>query len=112
MASFDIATKANLVSVLPALVIAIHIQQEQTSLIPTVSKTFHNGDTLPSKEKIQMASLDGKTLSGKAIIHYLAELASSTEAKGDPKRAASVSPYSYVTGIPANTMDVDSRMGR
>ncbi|TVY36254.1 putative glutamate--tRNA ligase, cytoplasmic [Lachnellula subtilissima] len=90
MASFDIATKANQASVLPALVMAIHIQQEQTSLIPTVSKTFHNGDTLPSKDTIQMAYLDGKTLSGKAIIHYLAELASSTEAKGNPKRAASI----------------------
>jgi hypothetical protein len=52
MASFEIATKANLASVLPGLLIALHLQQEQTFL-PAVSKSFHDGATLPSKEAIQ-----------------------------------------------------------
>jgi hypothetical protein len=77
MASFEIATGADLASVLPGLVIALHLQQEQT--IPTVSKSFHDGATLPTKEAIQMTCGDGKTLSGKAIVRYFAELASRSD---------------------------------
>jgi hypothetical protein len=49
MASFEIATKANMASVLPGFVGSTPLQQEQTSLLPTVSKNFHDGATLPSK---------------------------------------------------------------
>ena len=79
MASFEIATKADVASVLPGLLIALHLQQEQT--IPTVSKSFHDGATLPSKEAIQMTCGDGKTWSGKAIVRYLAERASRSDSK-------------------------------
>jgi hypothetical protein len=90
MASFEIATKANLASVLPGLLVALHLQQEQTSLLPSVSKSFHDGPTLPSKEAIQMTCSDGKTWSGKAIVRYLAGLAISSNANTSPQRAASV----------------------
>ncbi|PMD59928.1 glutamyl-tRNA synthetase [Hyaloscypha bicolor E] len=89
MASFQIATKADLASVLPGLLIALHLQQEQTSL-PTVSKSFHDGATLPSKEAIQMTLGDGKTWSGKAIVRYLAELASRSDSNTSPQRASSI----------------------
>jgi hypothetical protein len=92
MASFEIATKADLASVLPGLLVALHLQQEQTSLLPTVSKNFHDGATLPHKEAIQMTYSDGKTWSGKAIVRYLADLASSsnTNTNTSPQRVASV----------------------
>jgi hypothetical protein len=90
MASFEIATKANLASVLPGLLVALHLQQEPNSLLPTVSKSFHDGPTLPSKEAIQMTCIDGKTWSGKVIARYLAELATSSNTNTSPQHAASV----------------------
>ena len=90
MASFEIATKANLASVLPGLLVALHLQQEPDSLLPTVSKSFHDGATLPSKEAIQMTCSDGKTWSGKAIVRYLAGRATSSNTNTSLQRAASV----------------------
>jgi hypothetical protein len=110
MASFEIATKADLVSVLPGLVIALHLQQEQTFL-PTVSKSFHDGATLPSKEEIQMTCGDGKTWSGKAIVRYFAELASRSDSNTSPQRASSVRVQSCGPRIFAEHSRIDSRMG-
>jgi hypothetical protein len=90
MGSFEIATKANLASVLPGLLIALYLKQEQTSGLPAVSKSFHDGATLPNKEAMQMTCGDGKTLSGKAIVCYLSELASSSDGNISPQRALSV----------------------
>jgi hypothetical protein len=90
MASFEIATKANVASVLPGLLVALNLQQEQTSLLPSVSESFHDCPTLPSKEAIQMTCSDGKTWSGKAIVRYLAELATSSNTNTSPQHAASV----------------------
>jgi hypothetical protein len=110
MASFEIATKADLASVLPGLLIALHLQQEQT--IPTVSKSFHDGATLPSKEAIQMTCGDGKTWSGKAIVRYLAELASRSDSNTNPQRASSVRIQSRGPRRFAEHLRIDSRMGR
>jgi hypothetical protein len=75
--------------VLPGLLIALHLQQEQTFLL-AVSKSFHDGATLPSKEAIQMTCGGGKTWSGKAIVRCLAELASRSDSNSSPQRASSV----------------------
>ncbi|TVY84574.1 putative cytoplasmic glutamate--tRNA ligase [Lachnellula suecica] len=88
MASFEIATKANLASVLPSLVIALHLQRQQPSLLPTVSKTYHDGASLPSKEAISMKYFDGKSYSGQVIVRYLADLANS-EAGNNLQRISS-----------------------
>ena len=90
MASFEIAIKADLASVLPGLLVALHLQQEHTSLLPTVSQSFHDGTNLPSQEAIQMTCSDGETWSGKAIVRFLAELARSTNTNTNPQLAASV----------------------
>jgi hypothetical protein len=110
MASFEIATKADLASVLPGLLIALYLQQEQT--IPTVSKSFYDGATPPSKEAIQMTYDDGKTCSGKAIVRYLAELASRSDSNTSPQRASSVRVQSRVPRRFAEYSRIDSRMGR
>lgn len=72
MVSFDIAAKANAALVLPSLLIAGYLQQ--TAVLPTVTKTFHEGVTIAGKDYIQLAS-NGKTLSDKSVVSYLMDLA-------------------------------------
>lgn len=74
MASFNIATKANPVLLLPSLLIAGYLQQ--TGKLPTVTKTFHDKVTIAGKDSIQL-TLNGKTLSDNAIVNYLTDLATS-----------------------------------
>ena len=59
MANFEIPTKANIASVLPRLVGSTPLQQEQTSLLPTVSKAFMMALLSPAKA-IHMSCSDGK----------------------------------------------------
>lgn len=79
MASFDIAARANLATVLPGLLTALHIQREQPSLLPTVSKNLHDVPTLRGEETIQMTSRDGSIWSGKAVVRYLTQLSSNND---------------------------------
>jgi hypothetical protein len=97
MASFEIATKANLASVLPGLLVALQIHLEQPSLLPTVTRTFHDGVTLTDKQEIRMTLNDGKTLTGRSIIRHLAEVATSTLSSS--QRAAPVGLESHASQI-------------
>lgn len=88
MANFEIATKANLAMVLPGLLVALQLNLEQPSLVPAVTKTFHDGATLVDKEAVQMTSDDSKSLTGKAIVRHLADIANSNNTSS--QRASSV----------------------
>jgi hypothetical protein len=85
MASFEIATQANPALVLPSLLIAGHL--EHTTLLPTIKKSFHEGNTLAGKESIKLTFDDGKTPADRAIVHYFAELALGN---ASPQHASSV----------------------
>lgn len=90
MASFEVATKANLASVLPSLLVATHLQRQHSSLLPHVFKSFHDGATLTGKDVIQMSLRDGKVLTGFSIVRYLGELANNDSINTDTKHASSV----------------------
>ncbi|EPE36713.1 Nucleotidylyl transferase [Glarea lozoyensis ATCC 20868] len=79
MAHFDVARKANLALVLPSLLTAVHLHREQPSLLPYVTKTFHDGNTLSDTESIRMTCSDGETFAGKFIVGYLAKVANNNQ---------------------------------
>ena len=95
MATFEIATKANLALTLPGLLVAIHLNLEHPSLLSTVTKTFRDGVSLADKEIIRMTCDDGKTWAGQTIIRHLAEIANSNTSL---ERAFSVCTWSPVRG--------------
>lgn len=110
MASFQIATKANLASLLPTLSIANYLQRELQPSLTTISKSFHDGLTLPNLEVIQMTCDDGKTWFGKSIVRYLAELASSHDGDSEPQHARSVCTQSCEFRMLTEHLRIDSRM--